>query len=300
MSLISTDLSLFVLTIDSGSFSAAARQLGVATSSIVRRIEVLENDLGVRLINRTTRRLGLTEAGALLLEQGRRLIKDADDLSARLSQSEVAPSGLLRISASMGFGRRYIATALGDFRRTCPDVTVDLRLEDGLVDLIEEGIDIAIRIGRLADSRLRHVTLAAIHRVACASPLYLKTRGIPQRPEDLNSHVCVFVGGGAGTQDAWRFARGRPRQLPRHIIVNTPDAALAAALGDAGIAHLPTWMLADEIRSGRLVRLLQPFELGPSRGNGVHVIWQEQPAAKTKAFVSFLRQRFADSAPWDL
>jgi DNA-binding transcriptional LysR family regulator len=146
---------------------------------------------------------------------------------------------------------------------------------------------------------LRHVTLAAIHRVACASPLYLKTKGIPKRPEDLNSHVCVFVGG-AGTQDAWRFARDRPQQLPRHIIVNTPDAALAAALGDAGIAHLPTWMVADDIHSGRLVRLLQPFELGPSRVNRVHVIWPEQPAAKTKAFVSFLTQRFASSAHWIL
>src|SRR5690349_9703013 len=120
MPIIAAELSLFVLTVDCGSFSAAARQLGVAPSSIMRRIEALEGDLGVRLINRTTRRLGLTEAGALLLERGRRLITDADDLSTALARGEESPSGRLRLSASIGFGRRHIAMALGDFRQLCP------------------------------------------------------------------------------------------------------------------------------------------------------------------------------------
>lgn len=300
MPIIAAELSLFVLTIDSGSFSAAARHLGVAPSSIIRRIEALEDELGVRLINRTTRRLGLTEAGAVLLERGRRLITDADALSTALSRSEVAPSGQLRISASIGFGRRHIATALGDFRQICPDVTVDLRLEDGFTDLVESGIDIAIRIGRLADSRLRHVTLAPIRRVACASPLYLTRMGTPKRPQDLHAHHCLFVGWGTGTHSAWRFARTGRLQLPRQIIVNTPDAAVAAAVGGGGIAHLPTWMVADDIRAGHLVRLLQPFELEPSRVNGVHLIWPEQPAAKTTAFVSFLTKRFTSSTHWDV
>lgn len=289
-----------MLTVDSGSFSAAARHLGVAPSSIMRRIEALEGDLGVRLINRTTRRLGLTEAGTLLLERARRLIADADDLSTALARGEVSPSGRLRISASIGFGRRHIATALGDFRQICPDVTIDLRLEDGFIDLVEDGIDIAIRIGRLADSRLRHVTLAPMCRVACASPLYLTKMGTPKRPQDLHAHHCLFVGRGTGTQDAWRFARTGRLQPPRQIIVNTPDAAVAAAVGGAGIAHLPTWMVADDIHAGRLVRLLKPFELGPSRVNGVHLIWPEQPAAKTAAFVSFLTKRFTSSTHWDI
>ncbi|HEY5755649.1 MAG TPA: LysR family transcriptional regulator [Steroidobacter sp.] len=300
MPIIAAELSLFVLTVERGSFSAAARHLGVAPSSIMRRIEALESDLGVRLINRTTRRLGLTEAGALLLERGRRLIADADDLSTALARGKVSPSGQLRISASIGFGRRHIATALGDFRQICPDVTIDLQLEDGFIDLVEGGIDIAIRIGRLADSRLRHVTLAPMYRVACASPLYLTKTGTPKRPQDLLAHQCVFVGRGAGTQDAWRFARTGRLQLPRQIIVNTPDAAVATAVGGGGIAHLPTWMVADDIRAGRLVRLLQPFELGPSRVTGVHLIWPERPAAKTTAFVSFLTKRFKSSTHWDI
>jgi DNA-binding transcriptional LysR family regulator len=189
---------------------------------------------------------------------------------------------------------------LGDFRQICPDVTIDLRLEDGVIDLVESGIDIAIRIGRLADSQLRHVTLAPMHRVACASPLYLTKIGTPKRPQDLHAHPCVFVGRGTGTHDAWHFARTGRLQLPRQIIVNTPDAAVAAAVGGGGIAHLPTWLVADEIRAGRLVRLLQPFELGPSRVNGVHLIWPERPAAKTTAFVSFLTKRFAGSTHWDV
>jgi DNA-binding transcriptional LysR family regulator len=299
MPLIAAELSLFVLTVDSGSFSAAARHLGVAPSSIMRRIQALEADLGMRLINRSTRRLGLTEAGAVLLERSRRLIADADDLSSALSRNQAAPSGRLRISASIGFGRRYIATAVGDFRRLYPNVSIDLRLEDDYVDLVESGFDIAIRIGRLADSRLRQVTLAPIRRVACASPSYLKSMGTPKRPQELLTHHCLFVGWGAGTQDAWRFARTGRLQLPRHVVVNTPDAAAAAAVGGAGIAHLPTWMVVDDIRAGRLVRLLQPFELGASRVNGVHVLWPERPAAKTKAFVSFLTQRFGDPT-WDI
>lgn len=300
MPIVAPELALFVLTIDSGSFSAAARRIGVAPSSIIRRIEALESELGVRLINRTTRGLGLTEAGTRLLERGRRLIAEADELSTTLSRSEAAPSGRLRISASIGFGRRHIATALGDFRQRFPEVTIDLQLDDGFVDLIESNIDIAIRIGRLADSRLRHVTLAPMHRIACASPAYLARAGTPKRPQELHAHDCLFVGGGTGTRDAWRFARAGKLQLPRQIVVNTPDAAVAVALGGGGIAHLPTWIVAEDIRAGRLTRVLRTFEHGPSRLNGVHLIWPDRPAAKTKAFVSFLTERFARSAPWDL
>lgn len=300
MPIVAPELALFVLTIDSGSFSAAARQLGLAPSSIIRRIEALEAELGVRLINRTTRRLGLTEAGTRLLERARRLIAEADELSATLPRGEATPSGRLRISASIGFGRRHIAPALGGFRERYPEVSIDLHLEDDFVDLIESGFDIAIRIGRLPDSRLRYVTLAPMRRIACASPSYVARMGTPKRPQDLHAHQCLFVGWGTGTQDAWRFARTGRLQLPRQITVNTPDAAVAAAVGGGGIAHLPTWMIGDDLRAGRLLRLLQTFELAPSRANGVHLIWPDRPAAKTKAFVEFLTKRFSSAAPWDL
>lgn len=296
MTLITEELRLFVLTVESGGFSAAGRRLGLAPSSVARRIEALEQDVGARLFHRSTRRLGLTEAGTLLLDRGRAMIANARDLRAALTKAELAPSGTLRISASIGFGRLYVAPALGAFRRAYPEVSIDLRLEDRVVDLLEAGVDIAVRVGRLRDSNLRHVMLAPVRRVACASPDYILRAGMPQQPRDLLDHDCLVVDG-AGGEGAWRFARIARLSVPRRIVVSTPAAAVAAAVGGAGVAHLPAWKVARQLAEGRLVRLLAPFEPEPSRGNAVHLVWPEHPPAKTTAFVSFFKAWFAASAP---
>lgn len=293
MTAIPADLHLFVAVVEAGSFSAAGRALGLVPSSVARRVEALERDLGAKLLNRTTRRLGLTEAGSIAYERGQAILRDAQALRGLVGARQSRPSGLLRISASTGFGRRYVAPCLGDFRRAYPEVTLDLRLEDDFVDLVGEGVDVAVRVGRLADSGLRHLALVPVRRRACASPAYLDRRPTPLRPQDLMEHDCVVVGGGVGTAGAWRFARTGPLRPPRTVRVNTPEVALAAALGGAGVAHLPSWLVDEDLRAGRLTPLLAAHEAPAERGDGVHLLWPEHPPAKTIAFVDFLKTRLA-------
>ena len=293
--LIASDLQLFLLVAETGGFSAAGRRLGLSPSATARRIEAFEQRLGARLLKRSTRGVGLTEAGRALAEQGADLALRADALQAILSQAEQRPTGLLRVSASHGFGRRYVAPHLGAFRQAFPEVRVDLRLEDQFVDLIAEGVDLAVRIGRLPDSNLRRLTLGPARRVLCASPAYLARRGAPTRPLELEAHDCIVVGQGVGGQAAWRFSGGRFWPAAPAIVVSTPEAALAVALGDGGLAHVPQWLAADHLASGELVAVMADWAGPVEPGHGVHLVWPEKPPAKTVAFVDFLKGQLADA-----
>jgi DNA-binding transcriptional LysR family regulator len=293
MALISTELTLFLAVAEAGGFSAAARKLGVSPSTAARRIEAFEQGLGTRLFKRSTRGLGLTEAGRALVEEGGALAVSARALADQLSHAETQPSGLLRVTASTSFGRRHIAPRLGAFRLAYPQLRVELRLEDGFVDLIETGLDMAIRIGRLPDSTLRCVTLGPVTRRLCASPEYLSRRDAPRRPADLGEHDCIVVGQGVGGHLAWRFQGGRFWPAAPAITVSTPDAAVAVALGGAGLAHLPSWLVAEHLERGDLIPVLAQFDLPPERGAGVHLVWPERPPAKTTAFAAFLKEELA-------
>ncbi|MET3666558.1 LysR family transcriptional regulator [Caulobacter sp. 1776] len=293
MALIASDLELFFAVAASGGFSAAGRRVGLSPSATARRIEAFEQRLGARLFKRSTRGLGLTEAGRVLAEQGGDLAARAAALEARLGEAEQRPTGLLRVSASHGFGRRYVAPHLGAFRQAFPDVRVDLRLEDQFVDLIEEGVDLAVRIGRLPDSTLRVQTLGPARRVLCASPDYLTRRGAPARPIDLEAHDCIVVGQGVGGQAAWRFSGGRFWPSSPAIVVSTPEAAVAAALGGGGLAHTPNWLTADHLARGELVAVMADLAAPAEPGHGVHLVWPERPPAKTTAFVNFLKGRLS-------
>jgi DNA-binding transcriptional LysR family regulator len=284
------DLSVFIVVAREGSFSAAARILRVAPSSVSRRVLSLERELGAKLLHKTTRQMRLTESGLMLAEKGARALADIESLRDTLSEMERRPTGMVRMTASTGFGRRYIAPLIGRFRELYPEISVDLRLEDEFVDLIREGIDVAVRIGRLPDSNLRHVSLAPVRRVTCGSPGYFARKGKPRRPAELVEHDCVIVGAGAGGEGAWRFAGHAPMRLPSHVQMNTPDVAAAAALGGAGIVHLPTYMVASDIAAGRLEPVLEAFQREPAKGYGIHLLWQERPPARTQALVSFFRE----------
>ncbi len=176
-----------------------------------------------------------------------------------------------------------------------PEISVDLRRDDDFVDLVREGIDVAVRIGKLADSNFRHVSIAPVPRVTCGSPRYFGRKGKPLRPADLAGHDCIVVGSGAGGAEAWRFARSGPVRLPSPVQVSTSDAAAATALGGGGIVHLPVYMVAADLAAGRLETVLESFEREPTKGYAIHLLWQELPPARTQALISFLREALTSS-----
>lgn len=290
------DLRLFVSICDRGSLSAAARHARISPSTVSRRIAALEDAFGTKLLSKSTRRLAVTAAGRTLADGGRTIIQQLDDLRAELSEAESQPHGLLRISASTGFGGRYIAPLMGEFRRLYPGISVNLQLDNNVVDLVADDADIAIRVGVLPPSQLRHVLLGRLHRIACASPAYLAQHPSLRRPEDLSAHECIGVTAASQTSSAWRFL-DTPRRIDARLTVSSHEAAAAAAVAGAGIAHLPFWLVREELERGDLERVLAKFEV-PEAG-GVHLLWHERPPARVRAFVAFLRQhiRAEDLSP---
>jgi LysR family transcriptional activator of dmlA len=283
------DLKLFIVVAQERSLSAAARTIRSTPSTVSRRISALEMEFGASLINRTTRQLSLTSAGQIVLERSRQIVRDIDALRDELSQAQEKPTGTLKISASVGFGGRYVAPLLGEFRRRYPQVRIDLRLEDERIDLVAGEADVAIRVGTLPDSQLRHVSLASLHRVACASPAYVRFRGRPSIPGDLLQHDCIVVRAAGRAGGAWQFRDTKALQFRPVVTVSSHEAASAAALSGAGVAHLPWWLVAKQMQSGSLERLLPDFEQ-PDVG-GVHVLWVGQAPARVRVFVAFLRER---------
>jgi len=191
-------MGLFVEVVAAGSFSEAGRRRGLAASSVTRSINALEDQLGVRLLNRSTRKLSLTEAGRLYHERSRRIIAEVEDARLSVSQLEAAPRGTLRMNVPVAFGRLHVAPALPTFLARYPGLQVDLSMTDGFIDLVEEGVDLAVRIGELEDSSLIARRLAPNRRVICASPDYLRQAGVPRVPEDLRTHNCLIYKRQAG------------------------------------------------------------------------------------------------------
>lgn len=288
------DLEFFLAITDACTLSAAARMTHTTPSTISRRLTALEQNLGAKLVNRTTRQLTLTDEGKTLLERARPLLRELDQIRSELREAQEKPNGMLRVSASIGFGSRYIAPLVGEFRRLHPKIMLDLRLENERVNLNANEADVAIRVGRLADSALRSVKLASLHRVACASPVYLNSRGRPAHPEALADHECITVGAADRAGGAWRFSGWGPHHPDPTLILSSHEAAATAAIAGAGIAHLPLWLVACDFENRRLERVLEAYEAASS--GGVYLLWQERPAAKVRAFVDFLRARIIANA----
>jgi DNA-binding transcriptional LysR family regulator len=251
----------FVQVFDSGGFSAAARQHGRSKALLSKYVTDLEDYLGVRLMNRTTRKLSLTEAGEAYYREASQLLQQLDDLDATISDQTTAPRGLLRVSAPRNFGETTLAPAIFAFLADHPTVTLDLRLEDRYVDLVEEGIDVALRISTMTDSSLIARKIADMRLQLVGSPELIKSRGMPKAPEDLRSLPCI-VDINLQTQSNWRFIENG-KTVSVHVTgpvrVNSPLAARDAALAGLGYASLPSYLSEQMVEDGRLVSVLQDY-----------------------------------------
>jgi DNA-binding transcriptional LysR family regulator len=263
-------MASFVCIVDKGSLTAAAAQLGVSLPSMVRTLALLERELDTTLLNRTTRRLHLTDAGRQYLERCRAVLAQVQEAEAVLHSRRAAPHGRLALTASVLFGQSYVAPLISEFVRRYPQVSAELLFVDRVVNLIEEGIDAAIRIGRLPDSSLTAIPLGKVRQVVCASPAYLRAHGVPRRPEDLRAHRCVRFTGLAPHSE-WTF-RSQPRKVAIASVVacNQADAVLAACIDGLGLGSFLSYMAAPHVRAGRLKYVLEDFEVEPLPVNFVY------------------------------
>jgi DNA-binding transcriptional LysR family regulator len=294
-------MQVFVRVAALGSFSAAARALDLSQTMVTKHIAAIEDRLGVKLLHRSTRKLVLTEGGRSYLAACERILAEIEEAEASTSLDRVEPRGLLRLNVPLTFGFRQIAPALAAFSRLYPAVTVDLGLADRYVDLIEEGWDLAIRIGRLKDSSLVARRLAPCRTLVCAAPSYLAAHGAPRSLEDLAAHNCLgyTLPSAIGAQ-RWAFGPEGDIVVPvqGNLRANNGDALLAAALAGQGLIYQPTFLVGDGLRDGSLVQVLGDH---PTLDLGVHAVLASgrQAPAKVRAFVEFLAARFAPQPEWD-
>jgi DNA-binding transcriptional LysR family regulator len=294
-------LKAFVAVAEAKSFSEAARKLRFAKSAISRQVSDLEADLGVRLFHRTTRSIGLTEAGRGYFERAERILADLADADRAVSLLQAVPHGRLKVSAPMSFGFLHLAPALADFLVRCPNVTVDIALNDRFVDLAEEGFDVAVRITTLPDSSLIARRLAPARRVICASPEYLRARGAPQAPHELMAHDCLSNSNLNSSRD-WRFTApdGSALQVPvaGRLSANSGDALRVAALNGLGLANLPTFIVGPDLQSGALDSVLDAFV---AQDLSISAIYPHARhlSPTVRAFVDFLAARFGPHPYWD-
>lgn len=271
---------------DEGGFAAAARRLSLSPPVVTRAVAALEERLGTRLLHRTTRIVRLTEAGARFLVDCRRILGEVEEAEASVTGSGGDVRGHLSVTAPVLFGRRFVSPIVLDFLDRHPRVGVRLMLLDRLVDLIDEGFDVAVRIAHLPDSSLSAVRVGSVRRVVCASPGYLATRGVPRTPVDLAQHEAVTFSS-ASAADNWPFAaasRTETVRVPTRFVVNTADVAVAAAVDGRGLTRVLSYQVAAELRDGRLKIVLAEFEPPPLP---IHVVHREgrRTTAKLRAFL---------------
>jgi DNA-binding transcriptional LysR family regulator len=290
----------FVAVATKGSLTAAAQAEGVAPAVIGRRIDALEERLGVKLLVRTTRRITLTHEGSAFLEDCQRLLADLASAEASVSAGGVKASGYLRITAPAGFGRRHVAPLVPRFIEQHPEVRLSLNLSDRVVDIVNEGFDCAVRVGDLADSSLISVRLADNRRLCVATPDYLKRRGTPQHPSELARHDCLILSSDASQTRGWAFTvDGQLVHLRPHGKLDCSDGQVLHdwCVAGLGIAWRSTWEVEDDIAAGRLVGVLDEFAAPP---NGIFAVF---PHAKhlplrVRLWIDFLKHTYGDAAYW--
>lgn len=289
-----SELAFFSLLIKAGSLSAAARELDLTTPAISKRLAQMEGRLGVRLLNRTTRRISLTNEGEVYLTNARRILAEIEEMEQIVSSRSAAPKGLLRVNATLGFGRTYIAPVISAFCKRYPDVEVQLQLTDRPLNLAEEAVDVGIRFGEPPDTRLIARKIAANRRLICASPRYLQEYGRPQMPDDLTRHSCIVLRQDETAYGIWRFTKGKKTDTIKvrgHLSSNDGEVALHWALDGHGIMVRAEWDLAKYLRSGRLEQLLTDYDLPAADIYAVYPA-RHNLSAKVRAFIDFLIQQF--------
>jgi DNA-binding transcriptional LysR family regulator len=289
-----SELEFFVLVARFGNLSAAARELDLTPPAATKRLAQMESRLGVRLINRTTRSISLTNEGETYLAYATRILADLREMEDAVSSSGAEPRGLLRINATLGFGRTTIAPLVSEFARRHPDVEVQLDVTDRPVDLVESGVDLAIRFGSLPDKRLNARRVMSNRRFLCASPVYLEKRGTPKTLEDLEHHHCILHRQNDEARGVWRFTRSGRAEVVKvtgALSSNDGDIVLGWALDGQGILIRSEWDLAKYLESGRLRVVLPEFTL-PSADLFVYYPQRRNQAARARAFIDFLVEAF--------
>ncbi len=292
-------LRLFVSVVEENSISKGGARLSIPQSSASRMIAALEAGLGAKLLQRSTRSLHLTEAGALYFERARQIVTDLDEAAAAVRNISGAPSGLLRVAAPASFGRRYITPFLPEFSALYPQIEFGLSLSDSVEDLIGHGFDVALRLGDLPDSNLISRRLAGSISIVCASPTYLAANSNPTQLKNLQSHNCLLFRANPG-KNTWAFQQNGKEvniKVGGSFYCNNGDAILAAALSGLGVALLPEWMVQEHLQTGQLRAVLPEFRSNPpvSPIQAVFAHRQHIPL-KTRIFVTFLREKIAAQA----
>jgi len=290
----SHELALVVELARAGSISAAARELGVTPAAVSKRLAQLEDRLGVRLFQRSTRRIGLTGEGGLYLENARRILGDLEDLDRLVAGRQAEARGLLKVNAPLGFGRTYIAPAVALFRRRHPGVALQLELSDRAADFVRDGIDLAIRFGDPPGTRVIARKIAPNRRLVCASPRYLDEHGRPSTPHDLLRHQCIVLRQNEEAYNLWRFSRGTQTETVKvrgALSSNDGEVTMTWGLAGLGILQRAEWDLARYLRSGRLEQLLPDYQLPPA---DIYAVFPERHhlSAKVRVFVDFLLEYF--------
>jgi DNA-binding transcriptional LysR family regulator len=288
-------MQAFVAVADLRGFAPAARKLKLSPSAVTRFVAALEQRLGARLLQRTTRSLALTDAGTRYLERARRILADVEEAERAAESERTRPSGRLVVSAPVGFGRLHVSPVMSAYLRRHCDVSGELRLEDRLVNLVEDGIDLAVRIGHLADSSLVARQVGEMRRIVLASPAYLKRRGEPKSPEAIAAHDTIQFGASALTAN-WRFVRdGREIRIevaPR-LVTNSADAAIHYAAEGGGLTRVLAYQAADAVKRGQLKIVLGAFE---QPALPIHVVYPTSRllSAKVRAFIDLV----VETADW--
>jgi LysR family transcriptional activator of dmlA len=295
-----SELSFFVLLAKLGSLAATARELGITPPAVTKRLALMEQRLGVRLLNRTTRRVSLTSEGETYLAQAARILGDIRDMEESVSSGRAEPKGLLRVNATLGFGRTTIAPLVSAFARRHPDVEVQLQLTDRAINLVEDAYDLGIRFGELPDTRLGARRIMSNKRFLCASPAYLKRHGMPRLPQDLVQHSCILHRQNDDTHSTWKLEKGRKHETVKvrgGLSSNDGDVVLGWALDGHGILLRSEWDAAKYLDSGRLQVVLADYTLPPADLYVYYPSRQQQPA-RVRAFIDFLAESIpAGTAP---
>jgi len=293
----SADLGFFTLLARQPSLAAAAQALGVTPPAVSRRLAALEKRLGVRLLNRTTRRLSLTPEGERYLEDGEQILRDIESLERSLAASRATPRGLLRLNATFGFGRRHLAPLVSQFAKSWPDVEIVLQLTDRPLDLTEHAMDIGIRFGAPPDARVLARKIASNRRLLCAAPAYLAQHGHPAQPRDLLNHACIVIRENNAAFNNWQLTDGKQQTMVKvrgPLSTNHGEIAVDWALAGHGIILRSEWDVAAYLRAGQLVRVLDPW-VGNSAD--IHAIYPQRHhlSATVRVFLDFLAEHFADT-----
>lgn len=297
-----TDLGFFSVLAGAGSLSAAARELGITTPAVSKHLALMESRVGVSLVNRTTRRMCLTPEGEVYLEHARRILGEINDMEELIGVAKATPKGLLRVNATLGFGRSHVAPLISRFVRKYPDVQVQLQLSVNPPPLTEDAFDVCIRFGAPPDSRVIARHIAPNRRLLCAAPAYLARRGIPKTPNDLTRHNCIGIRQGEEAYGLWRLSSGRGRNASTEAVktrgnLTTNDGEIAVnwALDGHGILMRAEWDIERHLKNGRLVQVL-PQYFTPDAD--IHAVYPQrhQLAARVRAFVDFVALSFNQQA----